>query len=237
MSKGYDNIPALFQTILDIPMIEGAGLAGAFVDDMARGNAYNHTMTLRGPPAWVQTGLSNTTILSFNPGNPDFLEASDINTDDLDFTVSAFSMAAWIYEDNQAVDRYILERGLANTDGWVFHVDSNGALRLATFQTPAANQFSASANGAIPLGTWKFVGATRLGASARIFINGVDVTAIVGNHIHPTTSPRKFHVGIDDTEATMPWDGYIYRPIIWNRQISAFEMLSLFNMSRGLFGV
>ena len=231
--KGYDNIPALFQTILDLPMTRGTG---GFAHDMARGNAYNHRMTLTGPPTWTQIGLSNTTVLSFNPATPCFLEATDLNTDDLDFVVSAFSMAAWIYEDDQTVDRYILERGLANTDGWVFHVDSNGALRLATFQA-GANQFSASINGAIPVSTWKFVGCTRLAGSVRIFINGVDVTTTVGAHNNPTTSPRKFHVGIDDTEATMPWDGYIYRPIIWNRQISAFEMLSLFNMSRGLFGI
>ncbi len=239
MTISYDKLPMYFQTLLDVPMYERAGL---LAHDIARPPlvAEDHTMTLTGPPTWTYWPLSNLTILSFNPATPDFLELSAANSVGMNFQAGAFSLAAWVFIDSLANDKYIIERGLINVDGWYFYVDITGAIRLITNQTPAAGQVSASANGAITIAGWWFIGATRLGNSVRIYRNGVDVTATVGNHVNPTACGRKLHVGIDDTElfaSNTQMDGYISRPMIFGRQISPTEMWQLFEMSRGLYGV
>ena len=238
MTISYDKIPMLFQTVLDIPMYEGNGLRA---HDIARPPAVaeDHTMTLTGPPTWAQWPLSNLTILSFNPATPDFLELSNANSLSMGFQAGMFSLAAWVFIDDLANDKYIIEKGLLNTDGWIFMVDIVGAIRLLTNQG-GAGQLSASANGAITVAGWWLIGATRLTNSVRIYRNGVDVTATVGNHVNPAACARKLHVGIDDTElvgSNTQMDGYIWRPMVFNRQLSAIEMLQLFESTRALFGV
>ena len=224
MTISYDKLPMLFQSVLDIPMYEAVG---ALAHDIARppGVAEDHTMTIQ-TCGWVQWPLSNLTILSFNPGNPDWLELSVANSVSMDYQVGDFSLLAWIYMDVLA-DRYVIERGLLNTDGWFFYVDVNGAITFVTNQG-AANQLSASANGAVTIANWWCIGVTRHGASARIYRNGMDVTSVVGVHVNPAACARKLHVGIDDTEAANQWDGYIWRPIDLGRQLSSTEMWKFF---------
>lgn len=240
MTKSYDNLPMYFQTLLDIPMYEGQGV---LAHDIARPPlvAEDHTMTLTGAPTWAPGGwpLSNLPILSFIPGNPDFMELSAANSVGMGFQGGAFSLAAWVFIDDLTNDKYILEKGLLNTDGWYFYVDITGAIRLITNQG-AGGQVSASANGAITIANWWFIGATRLGASVRIYRNGLDVTSVVGVHVNPAACGRKLHVGINDTElaaSNTQMDGYIWRPMVWGRQISQVEMWQVFEMTRAFLGV
>ncbi len=235
MTISYDKLPMFFQTLLDIDMVEGIGV---LAHDIARPPAVaeDHTMTLTGVPTWVQLPLANLTVLSFNPGDPDFLELAAAQSVSMDFQVGAFSVLAWIYPDDLTAWRYIIERGLNITDGWYFCVSPAGQLLLSTNQAGVI-QSSGSFGGDITIGRWWCAGAARLGNSVRIYINGNDVTSLVGNHINPAACARKLHVGIDDTEAGSAWDGYIWRPRVWGRRVSASEMRDIFEMERGFFNV
>lgn len=235
MTIGYDNIPMLFQTVLDIPMYEGVGM---LAHDIARppATALDKTMTLTGAPTWAQWPLSNLTVLNFDETNPDFMELAVAESTDMDYQAGAFSLAAWVYAFDLGMDRYIIERGLLDTDGWYFYVLTTGNLIIRTNQA-AAGQTTNTAAGVLAATEWALVGVTRLGASCRIYKNGVDVTDTAGAHIDPLTSARKLHVGIDDTEAANQWNGYIWRPRIWSRQLSDDDFWKLFEMERGLFGV
>jgi hypothetical protein len=235
MTIGYDNLPMLYGTVLDIPMFEGVG---TLAHDISRApaTALDKTMTLTGPPTWANWPLSNIPILSFNPATPDFLELAAAESTDMDFQVGAFSVAAWIYVDDLSANRMLFCRGLLDTDGWHMAILINGSVAFYTNQA-AANQVSISTAGDIAIAGWYFVGATRLTTSIRLYVNAVDVTATVGVHTDPLTSARKLHIGVYDTEVASMWDGYIWRPRVWSRQISAAEMIQLFEMERGLFGV
>lgn len=233
MTKGYDNLPMLFQSVLDIPMYEAIG---ALAHDIARQQAFDHTMTLTHAPPWAAWPLSNLAILSFIPGHPDFMELSAANSADMNYQDSAFSLLAWVFEDSLAITRFVIERGLPVTDGWHFGITDTGQIYLITSQL-GADQVSASAAASIVISTWYLIGATRLGNSVRIFKNGIDITAAAGNHINPAACGRKLHMGIDDTEGAAPWDGYIWRPRVFSRQLSAGEILDIFEMERDLFGV
>ena len=233
MSRGYSNIAVNRQSVLDVPMWEGDG---NLAHDVSRQAALDKTTALVHAPAWTQLALSNLTVLSFTAAHPDYLELAAASCTDMDFQVGAFSVAAWIYLDSLAADRCLFCRGAANTDGWYWYISSVGAMQFVTNQA-AANQISGSPAADILISNWYFVGATRLTTSVRLFKNGVDKTSVVGAHVNPLTSARNLHIGIRDDEAAMPWSGYIYRPRAWGRNISAFEMLSIYEAERGLFGV
>jgi len=233
MSKGYNNIPSLMQTVLDIPMFEGNGL---LAHDVSRLAALDKTMTLNVAPPWTQLPLSNLTFLDFDATNPDFLELAQAQSTDMDFTVSAFSLMAWAYFVDIALGPMLFCRGLLDTDGWYMNVLNDGTVGLTTNQA-AASQVTNTAPGAVVTGRWYQLAATRLTTDVLIYVNAVDATDTAGVHTDPLTANRKLHIGCYDDEASNGLHGYIWRPRVWSRQLSAFEMLSIFEQERALFGV
>lgn len=239
MSKGYSNIPQLYQSVLDIPMFEGVAPAnGALAHDISRQVALNKTMTLTGATiAWARWLLSNTTLVELDSGTPDRLELAAASSTDLNFTTGDFSGIAWVYPALLAGNiRNIFCKG-GTVDGWNFHVaGGNGAIYFSTYQA-AGSQDTLSAIGQVVLNTWYLLGFTRAGAVAKLYKNGADVTLTAPAHTDPdSAAARDFHVGCSLVHAA-GWDGYIWRPRLFSRQLSATEMKELFEMERGLFGV
>ena len=235
--KSYDSISYLMQTILDVPMYEGVG---TLAHDIARPPTappgLDHTMTLIGASiAWVQLPLSNLTYIHFTPVT-DYLQLLAAASTDMNFTTGPFSLAAWIYLESIATDKFIIERGLAATDGWIFAVNSTGQIYVLTNQA-GFSQVSTTAAGAITISGWWFVGATRLAGSVRLYRNGVDVTSVANVHTDPTgNAARNLQVGADNALVST-WDGYISRPMVFGRQISPLEMYKLFESSRDFYGI
>lgn len=234
MTIGYDNLPMLYQTFIDIPMYEGIG---TLAHDIARppATALDHTMTLTGAPTWAQWPLSNTTILSFVPGNPDFMELAAAASTDVNFQAGAFSCIMWVFEDVLA-DRYLMCKGLANTDGWYWYVDANGAIHAVTNQ--AATQQDTFSGNEVVVATWWCLGLSRLGADIALFKNGQTLAITAAAHVNPdSAAARKFLIGIDDTEVANMWDGYLWRGIVAGRNLSQQDHEDFFEMTRGRFGV
>jgi hypothetical protein len=233
MSKGYDNLPIYFQCLLDAPMFEGVG---AWTNDIARAAAFNHRMGVYGAPTWTQAPLANLTYLDFVPANPSRLVIAAIDSADMAFTVSPFSGVAWIHPTLLVgASRTIFSKWTATVSGWLFNVLATGVIDFFTVQA-GAFQSSQSAAGEVVINTWYLVGFTRSGASGRIFKNGVDVTSVAAAHVNPVADAGIFYIGADSAMAEA-FSGGIWRPRVWSRQLSAFEMLEIFEQERGLFGV
>ena len=235
MSVGYDNIVPFMECILDLPMYEGIG---TIVHDVSRppATALDKTVTLTGAPTWEQMALTGITILRFDKANPDFLELAAADSTDLDFTTSEFTTMVWAYAFDIVDNMTLFCRGLLNTDGWTVAMLADGTLTMITNQA-AATQLTISLTGEFVINTWYCFGLTREGANSKIFKNGIDVTSVAATHIDPLTSARKLHIGIYDDETTAPWSGYLYRPRIWPRTLTAYEMKQVFEMERNLFGI
>jgi len=237
MAIGYDSLPMLFQTVLDTPMYEGVG---TLAHDIARppNVTEEHTMLLQGAAAWAQWPLSNISIISFDAANPDRLALSAANSLSMDYMVGAFSGVAWVFLDViAATARSIFFKGGQGVGcGWDFLVTATGELLFSTVQV-GDSQHTYSPAGTIVISTWALVGWSRLGAAAKVYKNGVNVTSLPGAHVNPdTAAARDLHIGVTDGHA-LPFDGYMWRPRIWSRQLSGIEMSELFAMEKAYFGV
>jgi len=145
--------------------------------------------------------------LDFNPATPSYVLIPAAHTQ-LNFIADDFSIIARIYVDDLTIHRSVFVRGVWDDDGWLFTIRSAGQMRFMTFQA-LANQFTQSAAADIVIGTWYTVGFSRAGANARVYRNGVDVTAVPGVHINPATCARSAKIGIWDDVLTQPFDGKI----------------------------
>lgn len=224
---GYDKHSLNHQLVLDITMEEETGLVA-----YCRGQT-DIVMTLNGVPNWLQF-INGLQYMDFDPTNPDWLDAPQADTGGLDFTAGNFSMMVWARIDVLA-DRYLMVRGLADTDGWMFMVGNTGRLGFATCQTvPAATQSTFSFVD-IEVATWYLLGMSRNGENVRLYINGQDRTDAPDTHIDPLTSPRELHIGILDDETNSPWDGGMHRPRAWSRWLEPWEHRQAYLMSAQLF--
>ncbi len=225
---GYDAFDLNRQIALDLTLEE---MVGAVAHDRS---PFAHNCALTGVPAWAALG-NGIPYLEFDETNPDFLDCAGADTTELNYQAGDFSLAAWVRLDSLAAISTIMCRGLASTDGWYFEVLADGSINISTSQA-AAEQVSISTAGIIVINTWYLIMATRNGDTIVPYNNGAAVPNTVGTHTDPLTSARELHVGIYDDEAATPVRGRIARPRIWSRQLSAAEIVRLWDMEKGWFG-
>jgi hypothetical protein len=108
------------------------------------------------------------------------------------------------------------------------------------FGQNASTQFIASANNTAPRNTVLFVCARYNGATREIYINGE--LSISGSYTvnppYPITGDRLYKVGIGNfTGFTRAFNGEIYRLSMYDRALSASEILQNYTSQRTLYGV
>lgn len=230
MSVGYDFYPLNYGLILDLTMEE---MNGTLALDRSKGHV---PFTLHGPPTWNSWVGNDIPYLDFDPANPDWLDCPAAQTQ-FDFTSERFTIAVWLNVDDLSVHRYVMVRGVANTDGWLFHIADTGRIGFSTCQA-GATQSTYSFAADIVTGNWYQVVITREGNSVLIYNNGYDRTDAPDVHTNPLTSARELHIGVQDDEASNPLDGQMYRPRIWDMRVFTPEEVQwLFWKERALFGV
>lgn len=240
MVKGYDNIGVNREVLLDLTYEEGVGV---LAHDRAR--PVRRAVTLNGPPAWIQTPLANLTVLDFN-GNTDYLECDAVDTIDLDFTTDDYTLAAWVNWTDTFISQIVMGRYELDVSGWELYLTRAGIDSLTLRHHhgslgPDVRDGCYSA-GWTP-GQWWLIGVTRqkvAGTSYPLhYRNGalLTVTYDVGGLKDPDTSGQDLVIGTRYTKNTNWYKGQMWRPRIWSRCLSAFEMSMMFEMERSLFGV
>jgi len=181
---------------------------------------YRHSCTVSGA-TWGSTGRT------FNPATPDYIELSG-DTSIMNFTSGDFTIIANVYVTDTSSARMIFNRGLYQTDGYFFDIETGGQIRFFTNQA-AADQSTVSNAGAVSVNTRYSLGLARSGANANLYRNGVDVTAAGGGHINPATCARTLKIGIWDGKATEPMSGIFNALLAWSRCLPASEIANISN--------
>ncbi len=183
---------------------------------------------------WVRLP-SGLWVLDFNSATPDYVEITPTPTQ-LDFTSEDLTLLVWANIDAVGARKRIIDRGLVNSDGYEFFIDSNNLIYFRTNQA-AAFQESYSATPLTVAGGWYHIAFTRSGASAIPYLNGVNDANIVGAHVNPVSSSRTVKIGIADDLTSTPFEGRMSLFKIWNYALSAGQILNIFNAERSFFGV
>lgn len=230
---GYDKISLNHQLLLGLTFEEMTGL---ITHDRAK--PY-HPMTLTGtPPTWhsLPSGLPYIEL----DGANDFLECPAANSDDFNFVAGDFTLLAWVWLDVMGT-KWLFCHGATDVCGFeLYHSVINNTIALRTNQLGDHTGISAINSGFAIL-AWQLVGVTRHLTDGQFYLQGQPIiTTLNGGMTDPVTcgvGVKKLLIGIYDTEALGPWNGRIALPRIWNRALSAEEMLQIFSLERHWFGV
>ena len=228
MVRGYDNPRFNQELLLDLQFCEGTGTT---TQDWAK--AHHEPNTLTNGPAW--TNMDNDlTYLVFTGVLPyDHIITLVADSGDLDFTSGSFSGVCW-YTPTAGGNRYVFNKGAA-TNGWCFYLNTSNRMSLGTRQA-GASQFTTG--NVLTLNEWQLVGFSRRATGVEIYTNGRDVTYAAATHTNPVTSAaHSFYIGCNDLVGAGWMVGYLWRPRIWGRNITAAEHLAIYEAERDLFGL
>jgi len=227
---GYDNWRPNQGLLLDLQFREATGTV---TTDFAK--PYHAGATLTGAPTW-QLLSSDLSYLDFVPGNPDSIIISAVNSTDLDFTSGAFSGAMWVAPDAYG-NRYLYHKSSAG-NGWAFWISATTPYLCFTTEQAGPTYQTTTGGAGLALTAWQLVGFTRSGATGRVYLNGRDVTTTPATHVDPVTAAAaNFTIGTTVGGGAGWYDGDMWRPRVWGRQLAAWEMLAIYEAERDLFGV
>jgi hypothetical protein len=120
--------------------------------------------------------------------------------------------------------------------GIIDSVDGGG-----TFAMHWANQTSSSRlynwNGSIPNNSWSHLFGTYDGTTMKAYLNGVEIYSVAQSGNIPDATYVVGTYGGALTDGVHNFNGHIAIARIYNRGLSATEVLQNFNVDRGRFGL
>ena len=137
-----------------------------------------HTHMTHTSSTWT-LGVHEWSLVLANPCN---ITLPATNTQ-IDFTSEDFSVVAKIKPINLNNNIWLPANHTFNVSGWNFGCEAAGTLSATTYQSGASQTSRSTAE--VTAGNWFTVGCSRAGTSIRLYVNGVDVTDVVGTHINP----------------------------------------------------
>jgi len=140
----------------------------------------------------------------------------------------ALTLNAWIYlpaaQDDG--DRLIHKNG-----SWNLQIGAGG--RRPSFGLYQGGFLEREADLECPLSQWCMVTGSYNGTDMTLYVNGAPAgsAAKSGNLLD---SPDSLYLGLDEDGSTYDYNGLLDEPTVWNRSLSAAEVLSLYQRSTAL---
>ena len=160
------------------------------------------------------------------------------------FTTQAFTIGMWMkflsWNAGSGTNCVVFWKGDFQNNGYYYEfnlVNANGG--FFTNQS-GASQNSNGPGGAVQrlLDNWMHLMITRSGTSAVIYVNGINVNAVNGTHTNPATaSTNNFLIGAYSGGTSNITNMRVAMFYIWQKALSASDVLFTFNASRKRFGI
>lgn len=159
-----------------------------------------------------------------------------------------FSVGAWIRPNAIASNAIMAKYNSAgNAEEWRFWIDASGKLDLELHDAGASATEIAVSDAALSLGIWQFVVATYDGGETAPVVNlYVDAAAVNDGSttedqtyvaMEDTASPLTIGCGGVTATPTTEFHGRMALPFITGKELTAAEVLSLYNIMRPMVGV
>ncbi len=173
-----------------------------------------------GSPTWV-TGKSGYALDFY--GDTNVVYASIQN-----YPTSAFSVCGWIYLETVNVSNRICASKWvsASVNGWILWVTSSAYVQFGISEL--TTQYTVNSDQALSLPGWHFVVGTYDGTTLKLCIDGVKQT----QETTKTLTFSEMHLGIGELDGNDP--RYIDEVRIYNRALSADEIINLYNHPTGI---
>lgn len=192
----------------------------------ARGNFIN------GPTFTTANGGS----IVFDGAN-DYVSIANFNTK----PTSQISVEAWIRPTRPSVGTGTIRGGAVSSTnsmylGIIDSIDGGSTFALH-FANQTSNSRLSSWNGNIPNNAWSHIMGTYDGSTLRAYLNAVEVYSVGQTGTIPDATYVIGTYGQGLTDGVHNFNGQIPIARIYNRGISAAEVLQNYNSERGRFGV
>ena len=218
--------------------------------DAANKNSYRGTGT-----TWTDlSGNSNNGTLINSPtfsagnmgsivfdGTNDYVDTVNTGTT-FQFANVTFTVSLWIKTTSSTGGVIISKGATASTAGWLFQFDSSGTVSGTTKGSDGINTYNRSSTATVNNNTWRNIvsvyttNTTTLGSNTTsIYIDGVlsNGTGTLGGAVYATTTDT-IQIGRRPTGAY--WSGSVSNIQIYNRALSATEILQNYNATKSRFG-
>jgi hypothetical protein len=157
-----------------------------------------------------------------------------------------FSISAWIKPGAINVRNGVLGNSypyLGSSRGWYFATATNYGSNTNTFFISIGNDnaYRTATNNSITLNTWNYIcgTVTNGGQDIKLYSNGIE-TGYNGGILQSNTityATPEFYVGRRVSTTPEPFIGSIATSQIYNRVLSAQEILQNYNATKGRFGL
>jgi hypothetical protein len=202
---------------------EGSGTTAT--DSSSSGN----TGTLSGSstPSYV-TGKVGPYAISFVSGNTQHVAINNSNQ------TAVYTVSAWIFVSAAGAAQVILDNRISNTTlanhaGFVLYLDASGFANVYSVSISLLGDVNTA--GAVNLaGAWHLVAATDDGTTQCLYVDGSQVNSTITTYVG------------QPSDAILAWIGASYDPTystatiddvrIYNRNLSAAELLDLYNFTK-----
>lgn len=172
-------------------------------------------------------------------GDSDYVEIAD----SADFTpaLTTFSISAWIYMDEATEFQIACKDNESTAREWGFATGSSDYLIFFVFDQSAIAWIGREYQSAMSAGAWTYVAGTYDGGTSnsgiKLYINGSqvdDANATNGTFVSVEDTAQAVHIGLRND---MYSDGKIDDVMIFNTELSAAQIKSIYEQTRGRYGV
>jgi len=236
VALGYDKRSPYHDLLLGLPYREATGL---LTRDVAKPN--HGDVDLNGPPTWASEA-SGLGVLEFNAATAsEYLDCPAADTVDLDFTTEDYTIACWIYPEFIAQSKMIIARYELDNSGWELYMYDSAPRVLQLRHHHASAAPAPTRTGQYSVGWfenfWYFMVMTRSGINSQHYRNGVAVLTVGDDLVDPDTCNRDLVIGCRFTKDSDWYNGKMWYPRVWPRELSHEEIRFLFETERHWFGV
>jgi hypothetical protein len=212
-------------------------------------DAANTKSYVSGSTIWndISQGGNNGTLVngptfnSANGGSIVFAGTNDyVSNTYLGTAISDYTFSVWFKNDNYSEAKYTINRGRDGAgNGWslTLYVNTTGIASAGAVPTiPSTVGIVANGVSTLALNTWYYItGVWTAGSSVKVYVNGTleGTTNTAGTSLR--TSTNNWVLGSVST--TIYTSGYTAIAQIYNRALSAQEILQNFNATRTRFGL
>jgi predicted outer membrane repeat protein len=197
----------------------------------------NNNFTLVNGPTFSSGNMGSILF----DGTNDYVDAVNTGTT-FQFANVTFTVSLWIKTTSSTGGVIISKGATASTAGWLFQFDSSGTVSGTTKGSDGTNTYNRTSTATVNNNIWRNIvsvyttNTTTLGSNTiSIYIDGVlsNGTGTLGGAVYATTTDT-IQIGRRPTGAY--WSGSVSNIQIYNRALSATEVLQNYNATKSRFG-